>query len=552
MANVTDTSLTDNGNGNTAEDYPIWFSDGSVDPNLANLTFSANSQDAVAFGGGIMTTRTWKSLGVPYIFTGGQTVPTGATLTVEPGVQARFKESFGLLVNGALLAVGTPAEPILFTGTSAQVGWWAGIRLEAVSAANPLTGSRLSYATIEYGGYLSSRPANLYLSYAAIDVDHSVIQHSFYSGIYGAAKGVANVTDTSLTDNGNGNTAEDYPIWFSDGSVDPNLANLTFSANSQDAVAFGGGIMTTRTWKSLGVPYIFTGGQTVPTGATLTVEPGVQARFKESFGLLVNGALLAVGTPAEPILFTGTSAQVGWWAGIRLEAVSAANPLTGSRLSYATIEYGGSLSSRPANLYLSYAAIDVDHSVIQHSFYSGIYGAAKGVANVTDTSLTDNGNGNTAEDYPIWFSDGSVDPNLANLTFSANSQDAVAFGGGIMTTRTWKSLGVPYIFTGGQTVPTGATLTVEPGVQARFKESFGLLVNGALLAVGTPAEPILFTGTSAQAWLVGRHPPGGRFGCQPADRLQAELRNHRIRRLLSAPGPPTCTSVTPASRSRTA
>jgi hypothetical protein len=84
----------------------------------------------------------------PYTVTG--VVNIQAKLTILPGVEVRFLSNAGFQVNnnGQLEAIGSPADPIIFTSDSATParGDWNGITFEATS----LTGT-IQYAVIEYG-----------------------------------------------------------------------------------------------------------------------------------------------------------------------------------------------------------------------------------------------------------------------------------------------------------------------------------------------------------------------------------------------------------------
>ncbi|HWQ84966.1 MAG TPA: hypothetical protein VN363_10390, partial [Anaerolineales bacterium] len=72
---------------------------------FGNIVPGRAGQDGIAFGSGILTTRTWRALGCPNIFTGDQTVPAGATLTVEPGVTVTADGDYLIAVYGRLEAV---------------------------------------------------------------------------------------------------------------------------------------------------------------------------------------------------------------------------------------------------------------------------------------------------------------------------------------------------------------------------------------------------------------------------------------------------------------
>ncbi len=483
VAHLSDVALTDNAR------YPVQFIDGSVNPTLARLTVSGNGTNAIALGSGTMAgSHLWENLGVPYLVTKNQTVDAGATLTLEPGVQVQFAQNAGLRVRGTLQAIGTAAARITFTGSTQQPGWWDGISIVGTSNS-PLTTSALAYVTIEYGG--NNSYGTLYLEYATVPIQQSIIRHSSQDGIYGWYDAVAHLSDVALTDNAR------YPVQFIDGSVNPTLARLTVSGNGTNAIALGSGTMEgNHLWENLGVPYLVTKNQTVALNAALIIEPGVQVQFAQNAGLRVLGKFQAIGTADERITFTGSTPQPGWWDGISIVGTSN-SPLTTSALTYVTIEYGGNNSY--GTLYLEYATVPIQQSIIRHSSQDGIYGWYDAVAHLSDVALTDNAR------YPVQFIDGSVNPTLARLTVSGNGTNAIALGSGTMAgSHLWENLGVPYLVTKNQTVDAGATLTLEPGVQVQFAQHAGLRVRGTLQALGTTQQRITFSGTTQQpGWWGG-------------------------------------------------
>jgi hypothetical protein len=357
VAHLTNVTLTNNGG------YAVQFIDGSMNPQLEGLTVSGNGVNAVALGGGTLKgNHVRKALGIPYRITAEQTVDLDATLTVEPGAQIQFAQNAGLRVKGTLKAVGSAAQPILFTGSAQQAGWWGGIRISGTQNA-PLTTSALEHVTVEYAG--GNGYGALYLEHATVPVKQSTIRHSSNDGIYGWYGGVAHLSDVTLTNNGR------YPAQFIDGSLNPQLARLTVSGNGVNAIALGSGTMTgEHRWENAGADYLLTGVQTVGAGATLTIEPGVQVAFAQNAGLTVRGTLQAIGGKTQPITFTGTTKQPGWWSGIRIEG-SASNDSANAAISYATIEYGG--GNNQGNVYVAHGRVAIERSILRHSSSNGLY-----------------------------------------------------------------------------------------------------------------------------------------------------------------------------------
>jgi hypothetical protein len=102
------------------------------------------------------------------------TVPSGRTLSIQPVVTLICGSGVSLVSNGKINAVGTTANPIIFTSAKASpvAGDWQGVRL-----INGNNGSVLKYCEIKYASN------GVYVDNTDIDVKYSHIHNNSYSGI---------------------------------------------------------------------------------------------------------------------------------------------------------------------------------------------------------------------------------------------------------------------------------------------------------------------------------------------------------------------------------
>jgi hypothetical protein len=82
----------------------------------------AGQSRAATFVSGIVS-GTWTSASSPYIVTNNLTVPSGQTLTLQPGVTVIMGQGLSLDVAGTLAAVGTATEPITIQGPNSSLFW---------------------------------------------------------------------------------------------------------------------------------------------------------------------------------------------------------------------------------------------------------------------------------------------------------------------------------------------------------------------------------------------------------------------------------------------
>ncbi len=112
------------------------------------------SRGLIEVSGLIASPQTWTADTV--LVVGNVTVDVGVRLTIAPGVQVLFADTYALHVQGALRAEGTPAHPIrfdsrhpeLFAIDSTDAGSWRGIRFAHTSSAND--SSRLAHCVIAH------------------------------------------------------------------------------------------------------------------------------------------------------------------------------------------------------------------------------------------------------------------------------------------------------------------------------------------------------------------------------------------------------------------
>jgi hypothetical protein len=112
-------------------------------PLLAVLAVRAQT----TVSGRIEQDTTWAQSGSPFVLIGPVVVAADVTLTIEPGVQVRGTAGSSLVVKGALSAVGTQEQRIIFTSDSGQQDW-SGIHL-TTSGESSQRPSALRFITIE-------------------------------------------------------------------------------------------------------------------------------------------------------------------------------------------------------------------------------------------------------------------------------------------------------------------------------------------------------------------------------------------------------------------
>jgi hypothetical protein len=146
----------------------------------------------------IVSDTVWTRDGSPYrvVFDSyGIQVTEGATLTVEPGVEVQFDPNASLIVFGRLKAIGTEAQPILFTGTIKEPGSWLFLVIESTSLIRN-QGSVLRHVTIEYAQW------NLMVQSATVQLSDCILRHASEVGLWASLASGTVVEGCQIVDNG--------------------------------------------------------------------------------------------------------------------------------------------------------------------------------------------------------------------------------------------------------------------------------------------------------------------------------------------------------------
>jgi N-acetylneuraminic acid mutarotase len=102
--------------------------------------YDASISDESLFSG-IINTTTWTVANSPYHVVGTITLPSGNTLTIEPGVDVLFDADVQFVIEGSLNAVGTETDSIRFAKSTAAA--WGGIRFYG-SGSSTISWSKIS------------------------------------------------------------------------------------------------------------------------------------------------------------------------------------------------------------------------------------------------------------------------------------------------------------------------------------------------------------------------------------------------------------------------
>ena len=97
--------------------------------------------------GALSVDTIWSAQQSPIVLDQDLRVPEGITLNIEPGVSLEFNRGASLIVEGRLLARGTPDHRIFLSRNRRETTRWGGIHFNGASNMN-----ELHYATIEWSG----------------------------------------------------------------------------------------------------------------------------------------------------------------------------------------------------------------------------------------------------------------------------------------------------------------------------------------------------------------------------------------------------------------
>jgi hypothetical protein len=343
-----------------------------------------------------------------------------ARLTIAAGTTVCFNANAGLLVEatGALSAVGTTDNRIVFTSTTATPGAWRGLAFLSNDIANALHFTDITYAGSPeefccgfFDGSGAVRGAVVVgdVSKAArVSIQNTTISSSAAMGIT-AQKGSRLIGFENNTFRLNGG----FPVSLSLSAATDLDSRSVYSggamANMTNAVRlldFNEKTESPVTLRKLDVPYAMnTGfaGKVFDIGALLTIEAGTRLEFEANSGLLIlpTGSLRIEGTATARVTLTGRSPTTGFWKGVAVNSLT--NQMAFTDLTFAGsdsefccgfFEPGG--SSTKAGLVIgdisSSGAVAFSNSTITQSRFRGV-SVLRGTFTPTGTNDITTGNG---------------------------------------------------------------------------------------------------------------------------------------------------------------
>jgi parallel beta-helix repeat protein len=508
------------------------------------FSFSDNQYDAIGLLGSTLTANAHliqrhvtTIQNVTYLMLGELVVPSGITLTIDPGIVIKATYyTHAIVVKGSLKANGAAGEnQIIFTSvhddthgnpldtnkngtqTVPETGNWAGIIFENSSDdAN----CKLDYCRVKYAAMNSRSYSSHSLSGGAVTIinasptiGNSVIQNSTY-GIYAFQASNPVVQKVEISNTGS------TPVALSV-SANPSLNDISFVNAKWTALGIIGetvGVNGTVTKRNVAgydnISYVLLGELTVNSGANITFSPGLVIKMNDNARILVDGGLKAAGAANDSIVFTSlhddnfgnpgdtqsngnaTAPGKGNWRYIWFRATTDD---AFSTVSYCKLMYGGATDGI---LCFSDANNTVSHTTISDSRYYGIWLNGSAAPDCTNNvviqnctsdpvalSLTSDPKFNITS--PLFLGNGSNGLRILEETINVDATLIKRNVGGVEN--------VAYIVHRFTMAP-GALLTVNPGVIVKFDEYYtynhAIIVNGAMRAIGTEAEPIVFTSIS--------------------------------------------------------
>ncbi len=505
------------------------------------LSFSDNQYDALGLISGSLQADAVLPIrsvtGIPnitYLMLGDLIIPATYTLTINKGIVIKsYNYHHSIIVRGKLVADASanPDSMITFTSvkddnhgnpndtnrdgtqTSPDVGDWGGIVFEATSDTNSI----MNYCRIKYASFPSTWYNTRYISSGAITtvnadptISNCEIQDIIY-GIYAFQSSYPDILNNHIIN------TQRTPIALSVSS-DPQFSGNTFTNPSWEALGLIGeqlGADGTISLRNVGgndsITYVLLENLTVNSGTYVTVDSGVVIKFNTNTAIYINGGFEADGTPGNgQIVFTslkddnygnpkdtngdgsGSSPSANDWRIIRFQDTSddGFNLIDNSLVLFAGS--GSSPTSYGAVSFVN-AGGTVSNSIISDSYYYGVECAGNSTPMFSSVEIKN------SRLSPIAMSLLS-NPTFSNITFLGNATNGIQILEGTLSSNATLNkrnvagiTNIAYIVD-QLTISPNAILTIDPGVVIKFNDYYDYInVNGALSAVGTTSEEIVFT-----------------------------------------------------------
>lgn len=450
------------------------------------------------------------ALGVPYtVAPGGRgAVRVEGTLTLAPGVSMQFGEDSIVSVTGqgVLSADASGGDPVTLGGIQETAGYWRGIRLDDVTSPDNV----LRNVEVANAGGSDGQAVNI-TGESRVTIEDSTIQGSQNYGIrLGRNTQVQRIDGNTISDNG----AE--PVWTSAQTARAIGPNNTFSGNGENRIRvyageFDGHVIPEgedHTWADPGVPLYLASARGGAFGVygSLTLSQGLTLRMSQEQGVYVTGELATdvsegdlpaeydlSNPPEQFVTFEGAQETAGYWKGIAYDDTQS----TANSLRFCAIRHAGG-GRAPAATEQQDAAVQVLRGarltfrdvLVEETEGYGLFLQRQNEVGELRSLLFRN---NEAPAYFYADSAGQVGETVA----AENNETDVLFVespiGTITEEVVWADPGIPYRIMGsqvGNTLSLGAPTEVESGVEMRFEQDIGVVVEegGSLTTSGSAGE----------------------------------------------------------------
>lgn len=336
--------------------------------------------------------------GVDYMIT--KNLQVNAKLTIKPGVTLMFEDGAGLQVNpnGAIVAIGTDGNEILFTSKAGKRGAWKGITVLSNSNKNVLEYCKVEQAGADNEHGMGNVIVGDASTKAQIEISNSNISTSSNYGIT-IAEGsrLLSFVGNSITTNSS------FPLnvfiadaqYLADGNVMSNNGKEFIRVYGKGDQAITQAIIL----KKLDEPFMISGK--VVSTTSFTVNPGARVYMDYDAQVVIDGTqtgnsfFSAVGNSTQPITISSIYNEQGAWKNISFVSSASAN----NRIEFCNIIGGGVQATANTGMLAvtSGSNVIVRHNTISNSAAKGIYISRSSTYNsdiTTTNTFANNAGGN--------------------------------------------------------------------------------------------------------------------------------------------------------------